>query len=107
MTFEREVPDPHLQYQCVDIHVKATSVKEAQTKASRIAVEMMTHRLSMPRDIANFCWCRDSRKDGYGFIAAQWSRRDNKLSVPYYMTNRLKITVTLGNLPLQLEFDFE
>lgn len=87
----------------VVVEVLAAGVKEAINLACR---KTLTRFVSpIPKQAANICWARDSTYEGTGYMSVQYSR-GTRLSAPYYMTKRMTVEVTLGNIPRQLCFDF-
>lgn len=90
-------------YEPFQVTVEATGVEDALRVASKKSLTHFIHKI--PKEIANICWARDSSYEGTGYIAVQYPR-GQKLSAPYMMTKRLNVTVTLGNIPVQLCFDF-
>ena len=95
---------PHYRhYKPLLVNVEATGVEDAIRVASKKSLTHFIH--TIPKAIANVCWARDSSYEGTGYIAVQYPR-GQKLSAPYMMTKRLNVTVTLGNIPVQLCFDF-
>lgn len=91
--------------QTVEIGVNASSIQDAITVASRQALRKFIDKA--PSWVANVCWKKDHYVEGAGYIAGQAPRSQGKLSAPYNLTRRLKATVTLGNIPIQLELDFD
>lgn len=88
----------------VDVNVMAASVEDALTVASREAIGEFIDR--KPSWAAKVCWSRDQFYEGCGYISGRAPRGGERLSAPYHLTKRLKATVTLGRLPIQLELDF-
>ncbi|MNC22497.1 hypothetical protein D3C75_704990 [compost metagenome] len=89
----------------VEVGVNASSVQDAILVASRQALRKFIDRV--PTWVANVCWKKDHYVEGCGYIAGQAPRNRGKLSAPYNLTRRLTATVTLGNIPVQLELDFQ
>lgn len=87
----------------VVVAVEATSVEEALNIAARQTLTQFIPKV--PGAIANICWSRDVTYPGTGYVSVQYPR-GAKLSRPYHMTKRMNAVVTLGNIPIQLCFDF-
>lgn len=90
-------------YEPVQVTVEATGIEDALKVACKKSLTQFIG--TVPKAIANICWARDNTYEGTGYIAVQYPR-GQRLSVPYMMTKRLNVTVTLGNIPVQLCFDF-
>lgn len=87
----------------VVVAVEAVSVEEAIHAAARQTLTQFVSKV--PAAAANICWARDVKYPGTGYISVQYPR-GSKLSCPYHMTKRMNAVVTLGNIPIQLCFDF-
>jgi hypothetical protein len=90
-------------YDPVQVTVEATGIEDAIKVASKKSLTQFIHKI--PKDVANVTWASDRSYEGTGYIAVQYPR-GQKLSAPYMMTKRLNVEVTLGNIPVQLCFDF-
>ena len=98
--YSRHAP---LKFEPFQVQVQAGSVEEAKNIA---ACETLTRFISrIPKQVANICWSKDHNYPEAGYMSVQYPR-GSKLSAPYHMTQRMKIEVTLGNIPVQLCFDF-
>lgn len=87
----------------VIVNVMATGVEEAKHAACRQTLTQFIP--SVPKSVKNICWSRDTKYPGAGYVSVQYPR-GARLSAPYHMTKRMKIEVTLGNIPIQLSFNF-
>lgn len=91
------------EFDTIRVQVMAAGVDEARHVACR---ETLTQFIpSKPKSVSNVCWSKDATYPEAGYISVQYPR-GAKLSRPYHMTKRMKIEVTLGNIPIQLSFDF-
>lgn len=87
----------------VIVNVMATGVEQARNVAAR---ETLTQFIAqIPKHSTNICWSKDYKYEGCGFISVQYPR-GARLSPPYHMTKRMKVEVTLGNIPIQMSFNF-
>lgn len=97
--YTKRVPE----FDPIQVQVLAAGVEEAKHVACR---QTLTRFISsIPKHASNICWSKDSKYPEAGYISVQYPRGP-RLSAPYHMTKRMKIEVTLGNIPVQLSFDF-
>lgn len=104
-TFQPEGYSRHgvLKFDPIQVQVMATGVEEAKHLATRQTLTRFISRI--PKSVSNICWSKDTKYPEAGYMSVQYPR-GARLSAPYHMTQRMKIEVTLGNIPVQLCFDF-
>lgn len=98
--YTREDP---LTFSTIQVQVQAPGVNEAKNIAARQVLTQFIPRV--PKQAVNVCWSTDQKYPEAGYISVQYPR-GAKLSAPYHMTRRMKVEVTLGNIPIQLCLDF-
>lgn len=104
-TFQPEAYVRHgvLKFDPIQVQVLASGVEEAKNIATRETLTRFVSRI--PKQVSNICWSKDCKYPEAGYMSVQYPR-GARLSAPYHMTQRMKIEVTLGNIPVQLCFDF-
>lgn len=104
-TFQPESYVRHglFKFDAIQVQVLASGVEEAKHQAVRQTLTRFIPRI--PKQVSNICWSKDSKYPEAGYMSVQYPR-GARLSAPYHMTQRMKIEVTLGNIPVQLCFDF-
>lgn len=91
------------KFDTIQVQVLASGVEEAKHLATRQTLTRFISRI--PKSVSNICWSKDTKYPEAGYMSVQYPR-GARLSAPYHMTQRMKIEVTLGNIPVQLCFDF-